>query len=57
MSISMSTGRTELIDLRNEALAELFQYEDKVNEDDMDRIDMTLYVKTGILYGMIPIMS
>ena len=35
-AVSMSTGKTELIDLRNE---------DEVNEDDMDMIDMTLYVK------------
>ena len=44
-AVSMSTGKTELIDLRNEALAELFRYEDEVNGDDVDMIDMTLYVK------------
>ena len=44
-AVSMSTGKTELIDLRNEALAELFRYEDEVNEDDVDMTDMTLYVK------------
>ena len=33
-AVSMSTGKTELIDLQNEALAELFRYEDEVNEDD-----------------------
>ena len=43
-AVSMSTGKTELIDVRNEALAELFRYEDEVNED-VDMIDITLYVK------------
>lgn len=44
-AVSMSTGKTESIDLRSEALAELFRYEDEVKEDDVDMIDMTLYVK------------
>jgi hypothetical protein len=44
-AVNMHTGKTELIGLRNEALAELFRYEDEVNDDDVDMIDMTLYVK------------
>ena len=36
---------SELIDLRNQALAELFQCEEEVGEDDLDMINMTMYVE------------
>ena len=44
-AVNMNTGKTKLIGLRNESLAELFRYEDEVNDNDVDMIDMTLYVK------------
>lgn len=44
-AVNMYTGKTELIGLRNEALAELFRYEDEMNDNNVDVIDMTLYVK------------
>lgn len=44
-AVSMATGKTESIDLPTSALAELFRHEDKIDENDVDAVNMMLYIK------------
>ena len=44
-AVSMATGKTETIDLPSSALAELFRHEEEVDGDDIDKVNMMLYIK------------
>ena len=44
-AVSMATGKTESIDLPTSALAELFRHEDEIDENDVDAVNMMLYIK------------
>ena len=43
-AISMVTGKADSIRLPNSALAELFRHEEEVDEDDVDAVNMMLYI-------------